>query len=371
MRNLRRFGICVCLLLMPIAVAGQSGSAIRGKITDSNGAALKGAEVQLVSRAGGRVSARTDAEGLYVFRDIAPGNYIIEISSPGFAVTTSEPVRVEGGQAVTQDFQLSIASVNENVVVVAAGTPQRADEVSKAVTIVDETQLETRRALTVAEGLRGTPGLRVQQQGSPGALTSLRFRGQRNFDTAVLLDGLRVRDSADINGSSFPFISDFTPRDLDRVEILRGSGSSIYGTNAIGGVINLVPKPGAGRARFDAGFEAGGLGLFRERLQGSGGIGERAGFSFGLSRTDVRKGVDGNDQYGNTSGTGRFQIALTPSIDVAANFYERAPMRVQTIVRSLCPVHLHQRNRFPEQSRVTLFTLTSKIRTRDVATRYG
>ena len=137
----------------------------------------------------------------------------------------------------------------------------------------------------------------------------------------MLLDGLRVRDSADINGSSFPFISDFTPTDLDRVEILRGSGSSIYGTNAIGGVINLVPKPGAGRARFDAGFEAGGLGLFRERLQGSGGIGERAGFSFGLSRTDVRKGVDGNDQYGNTSGTGRFQIALTPSIDVAANFY--------------------------------------------------
>ena len=92
MRNLRRFGIFVCLLLMPIAVAGQSGSAIRGKITDSDGAALQGAEVQLVSRAGGRVSARTDAEGLFVFRDIAPGNYIIEISSPGFAITTSEPI---------------------------------------------------------------------------------------------------------------------------------------------------------------------------------------------------------------------------------------------------------------------------------------
>jgi iron complex outermembrane receptor protein len=111
-----------------------------------------------------------------------------------------------------------------------------------------------------------------------------------------------------------------TPNDLDRVEILRGSGSSIYGTNAIGGVINLVPKTGAGSPRFEAGFEGGSLALFRERLQGSGGIRQRAGFSFGLTRLDVRHGVDGNDQYGNTSGTGRLQFAVTPSIDIAANF---------------------------------------------------
>ncbi|MGH9962962.1 MAG: TonB-dependent receptor, partial [Pyrinomonadaceae bacterium] len=159
----------------------------------------------------------------------------------------------------------------------------------------------------MAEALRGTPGLRVQQQGSPGTLTSLRFRGQRNFDTAILLDGLRIRDSADINGSAFPFITDLTQDSLDRVELLRGSGSSIYGTNAIGGVLNLVPKTGAGEPHFDFGFEGGNLASFRERLRGSGGIGRRAGFSFGVSRLDVRRGVDGNDEYGTTSGSGRFQ----------------------------------------------------------------
>src|SRR5262249_51779952 len=156
--------------------------------------------------------------------------------------------------------------------------------------------------------LRGTPGLRVQQQGSPGTLMSLRVRGQRNFDTAILFDGLRVRDSADINGSAFPFITDLTPNDLDRVEILRGSGSSIYGTNAIGGVINLVPKAGAGKPQFEAGFEGGSLALYRERLAGSGGLGRHGGFSFGVSRLDVRHGVDGNDQYGNSSGAGRLQF---------------------------------------------------------------
>jgi len=65
---------------------------------------------------------------------------------------------------------------------------------------------------------------------------------QRAFDTAVLLDGLRVRDASDINGAMVPFWPDLVPNDLDRVEVLRGSGSSIYGTNAIGGVINLVRK---------------------------------------------------------------------------------------------------------------------------------
>src|SRR3981189_3674979 len=174
--------------------------------------------------------------------------------------------------------------------------------VAKAISTLNSEEIEAKHEISLAEALRGTPGLRVQQQGSPGTITSLRLRGQRNFDTAILLDGLRVRDSADINGSALPFITDFTANDLDRVEILRGSGSSIYGTNAIGGVINLVPKTGTGDPHFGAAFEGGSLRLFRERLQGSGGLGSRAGFSLGVTRLDVRHGVDGNDQYGNTSG---------------------------------------------------------------------
>jgi len=304
----------------PSAIA-QSGSTIKGRITDEQGAIVAGAEVRLSSRDGARLFATTDEKGVYAFTELGPGGYILEVKSHGFAAFTSDELRVERGHTVTRDLQLSVASVNENVVVVATGTPQRADEVSKAVTVLEDREIESKHEVSLAEALRGTPGLRVQQQGSMGTLTSLRLRGQRNFDTAILLDGLRVRDSADINGSAFPFITDLTPNDLDRVEILRGSGSSIYGTNAIGGVINLAPKTGAGDPHFEAGFEGGSLALFRERLRGSGGIRSRAGFSFGLTRLDVRRGVDGNDQYGNTSGTGRFQFEVTPSIDIAANFY--------------------------------------------------
>jgi iron complex outermembrane receptor protein len=300
---------------------GQGGATITGRVKDERGAIVVSAEMRLRSRSGLMILARTDENGIYAFTGIAPGEYFLEAKARGFAAQVSDELRVARLQVFNYDVTLAVEAVNENVVVVASGTPQRADEVSKAVTLVEARDMEDRREETLPEALRGVPGLRVQQQGTYGALTTLRLRGGRNFDTALLLDGLRVRDASDINGSAVSFIPDLLPVDIDRVEILRGSGSSIYGTNAIGGVINLAPRVGEGTPRFEAGFEAGALKLFRERVKGSGGIGKRAGFSFGLTRFDVRRGVDGQDEYGNTAGSGRVQFNPTQGITVAANFY--------------------------------------------------
>ncbi|HKQ99543.1 MAG TPA: TonB-dependent receptor [Pyrinomonadaceae bacterium] len=313
--------LILLLLSLSSNAFAQSGTSIAGRVTDERGASVAGAEVRLRSRAGLQLFAQTNEEGAYLFSNLAPGQYILEVAARGFAAATSEEFGIGRGQKADRDFVLSVEALNERVVVVATGTPQRTDEVSKAVTLVGEEQMEARREVTLSEALRGTPGLRVQQQGSYGAITSLRLRGQRNSDTAILLDGLRVRDASDLNGSALPFITDILPADLDRVEILRGSGSSVYGTNAIGGVINLVPKTGAGEPRYEAGFEGGSLALFRERLKGSGGLGSRAGYSFGLTRLDVRRGIDGQDEYGNTAGGARFQLDATPFISLSGNLY--------------------------------------------------
>ena len=202
----------------------------------------------------------------------------------------------------------------------ATGTVQRADEVSKVVSTLDSQEIEAKHELSLAEALRGIPGVRVQQQGSPGSLTSLRLRGQRNFDTALLLDGLRVRDAGDINGSALSLLSDLVPIALDRVEILRGAGSSIYGTHAIGGVVNMIPEAGSSGLHLTAGFDGGSLATYRERLQASGG-GERFGFELGVNRLDVRDGIDGDDAYGNTGFAGRLQFNPTPSITIAGNLF--------------------------------------------------
>src|SRR5437016_2958518 len=82
--------------------------------------------------------------------------------------------------------------------------------------------------------LAGVAGLRVQRQGGPGSLTALKFRGLPSFDTSVLVDDMRVRDASDLNGSLAPFFEDLTLTNLDRIEIVRGAGSTLYGTNAVG-----------------------------------------------------------------------------------------------------------------------------------------
>lgn len=313
------FAIILALLLCPLAFA-QSANSINGRVTDERDANIAGAEVRLRSRAGGEFLTTTDDRGGYAFTNVGPGDYVLEVKANGFAAFATR-VTVTRGQSVTNDVHLSVEAISETVSITGAGTAQTVDETSKAITVLDAQTIEAKRETGLSESLRGIPGVRVQQQGSPGALTSVRLRGQRPFDTAVLLDGLRVRDASDINGSAVPFFSDLVPSDLDRVEVLRGSGSSIYGTNAIGGVINLVPAATAGDRNFEFGFDGGSLALFRERLRGSGSLGKRAGYSFGLSRIDVRRGVDGHDEYGKTAGSGRVQIHPTRSSILALNFY--------------------------------------------------
>ena len=246
----------VLVSILAGTIEAQTKPSISGHIKDERGANVSGASVSARTRGGLERVTVTDAAGQFAFPELASGSYLIEAKAQGFVSSTKE-IRLDGGSSEPIDIVLKVAGISESVVVTAAGTPQRADELSKAVTVVDNEEIEARHEITLTEALRGVPGVRVQQQGSQGELTSLRLRGQRNFDTAILLDGLRIRDASDPNGSAFVLMADLLPVDLDRVEVLRGSGSSIYGTNAIGGVINLVQSTGNGTPHFEAGWEGG------------------------------------------------------------------------------------------------------------------
>ena len=326
--TLIRTTVFACALLLAAfapAPAHAQGATISGRVTDPQGAAVRGAAVTLHERARTqvRLSTATDAEGSYRFERLAPGEYLVAAEAAGFAASAAQPVTVGRDAPAALDLRLEVAGVATEVVVTAADTPQTVDEVSKAVTTITGREIEERDEATLAEALRTVPGLRVQQLGGPGSLTSVRTRGLRSQDTSVLVDGFRFRDPAAPQGDATSFLSDFQFADAGRVEVLRGSGSSLYGTNAVGGVVNLVTEEGGGPFRGQLFAEGGGLGFARGRAQvsGSAGEAERLVYSAGVSHLNVSEGVDGQDAARATNAQGRALLRLTPTATLSARVY--------------------------------------------------
>src|SRR5688572_30621454 len=312
----------LCILTQS-ALAQNGAATVTGHIKDPQDANLPGAKVTLHGRERTfSINTTTDSTGVYRFEKLAAGEYLVQAEAEGFATASTLQVAVERDKTVTLDISLELASVRSTIVVTASDTPQTVDEVSKVVTVVDMKEIDERDEATITESLRTVPGLRVQQLGGPGSFTSIKTRGLRSEDTAVLIDGLRLRDSAATQGDASGLLEDLIVTDVSRVEVLRGSGSSLYGTNAIGGVINVVTDEGGGPFHGNVLGEGGGLGLFRGRGQFAGGSRDNTIiYSAGFSHLNVSKGVDGDDETRNTSGQGRVLFRLTPTTTLSGRIY--------------------------------------------------
>src|SRR5579885_3485312 len=319
--------ICFLLFVFCFAaaqmVSAQTAAAIAGTVRDPQGGVVPGAAVAIFARGGvNRGDTTSDAEGNYRFDRLPEGEYILQAEAPGFARSVTEVVRLDRGASLTRDLQLQLASIQQEVVVTASGTPQTPEEVSKAVSIVDRQQMDQRDGLAISDVLQSTAGLRVQQLGGPGTFTSIQIRGLRNEDTAVLVDGLRFRDASGPQADASGLIEDMLVTNVDHVEVLRGSGSSLYGTDAIGGVVNVLTDEGGGRTRGSLLLEGGSLGAFRGRAQVAGGFHQdRIQYSLGVTQVDVTSGVDGDAPFRNTSAQGRVTFELSPSTRLVARLY--------------------------------------------------
>lgn len=302
-------------------ISAQSPTGFSGRITDPNNAAVSGATVTLIARDNRfRTTAVAGSDGSYRFERIAAGDYLLEVRAAGFAKT----VKAVSIKATDEklDIALNVDAINDEVVVTAAGTAQSVDEVSKAVTVIDAQQIELRNEYSVVETLRTVPGLRVTQQGGPGSFARVQIRGQRSYDTGILVDGLRFRDAADTQGSANGYINELQIVNCERIEVLRGSGSSLYGSNALSGVINLVTDQGGGDLRGQVQFEGGSLGLFRGRGNVAGGaFDDRLFYSAGVSQLNVTKGVDGDDETRQTSLQGLLGYHFTPNITLSGRIF--------------------------------------------------
>jgi iron complex outermembrane receptor protein len=312
------------LRLVSFLVLTSSVPAIASELTvrvvDAQSAGVPRAKVELVRRDLAFSSdALADEGGVFTFRNLAAGSYLVSASADGFAARVLD-VRLEEGQAASIEIPLEIAALEESIIVTPANAAQKQSDATKTTSVISAEELQSRDEYFIPEAVRTVPGVRMEQLGGPGAYTSLRIRGLRSEDTAILIDGARLRDPSAPQGDASSFIENLVVADVEQVEILRGSASSIHGTNAGSGAINIVTARGGGEARGSALLEAGGLGFFRGGASASGGYRDRLLYSLGATHVNVSDGVDGDDPYRNTTVQGRALLAFTPQSSVSVRF---------------------------------------------------
>ncbi|MEO5753269.1 MAG: TonB-dependent receptor [Chthoniobacterales bacterium] len=183
----------------------------------------------------------------------------------------------------------------DEIVVSATRLPLPAEETPASVSVITAEDLEQRQIERVSDALREIPGLSVVQSGAPGQLTSVFTRGLKSEHTQVLLDGIPVNQGL---AGLFNF-ADLTTDNIDRIEVVRGPQSTLYGPRALAGVIQLFTRQGSGPPSGSVTAEAGSYDTFRESLQTSGSW-KQFDYSLGASRLDTENDRP-NNEYRNTS----------------------------------------------------------------------
>lgn len=298
--------IALFALIIISPVAAQNRATITGMVKDLNGLPAKWINVYLKQEDYVVETTHTNGRGRFRFNNVRPGDYRIR-AEESLYLAAAKYITLADGEAVSVDLVLEsqhmpdgIRDPNKYYVTVAAGEEQAPENVSKTVDVIDAQEMRDRADFSVIESFRTIPGFRVQQFGGFGRVADIKTRGLRNQDTAILIDGIRFRDPTAITGDASPFLSDLTLTSVNKIEVLRGSGSSLYGTNAIGGTVDFRTPSAREGTHGQIGGAFGGLGFGRFRGNVSHGA-DKFGVSAGVSRTGYTEGIDGDDNANNTN----------------------------------------------------------------------
>lgn len=249
---LMRTTVPLLFLLFIIAFSIDAGAASRldGRVLDPDGRPVADAEVVISGSAAVPQRVRTDAEGRFVVPALPAGRYTLRASAPGLA-SDAVVIFITDDSPGSADIPLRVSALSETLVVSAAQIDQPLSRTPDSVTVIDGRDLKARQQFTLGAALRSVPGLTVQQSGGPGTLTSLFTRGGESDFTLVLVDGVRANAfGGGIDLSQVPL------DDVERIEVVRGPQSALYGSDAIGGVVQVITRSG-GRPTAHALIEGG------------------------------------------------------------------------------------------------------------------
>ena len=201
----------------------------------------------------------------------------------------------------------------KEVVISATKVELPVEDVASSVTIITEKDLKKKQTRTVAEALKDVPGLDVVQSGS---LTNVYIRGTNSGHTLVLIDGVEVNDPVSPS-RGYDYLSTITSDNIERIEIIRGPQSTLYGSDAMGGVINIITKKGKGKPKMFISGEGGAHKTYKASA-GISGSSESVNFSLAASKTEsegisIRNGTADPEKDGFHNSTFSSRIGFEPS----------------------------------------------------------
>ncbi len=287
------------------AAQAQTGY-ITGSVTDaSTGTGVGGATV-LARNASGAVagSATTNGDGGYRISNVAAGNYTIEVRAIGYTAAGQQTVVVVDGAPTMLSFTLNPSAVRLNPVqVTAGGVEEKATEAPASISVIPRELVNERPSVTVADHLRATPGVDVV---SGGILQSnIVARGFNNIFSGSLLTLTDHRfafvPSLRVN---VPYLTPTTNEDIERIEVVLGPGSALYGPNAASGVMHVITRSPFDSRGTTVTLDAGNRSLLRTALRHAGTVSERLGYkaSFEYFQADDWESRD------------EFELSLTPAV---------------------------------------------------------
>src|SRR5438477_4047163 len=202
----------------------------------------------------------------------------------------------------------------EPVVVSATRFDIPLDRSPASVSVISSQDIDNKQIERASDALREVPGLAVVQTGTPGQLTSVFMRGLPSQDMQVLLDGIPINQGL---AGQFDF-ANLTTDNVDRIEIVRGPQSTIYGPRALAGVVQVFTKQGSGPPGITLSSEGGSYGTFRETLESDGKI-DIFDYSIGASRLDTDNARP-NNQYRNSNIIADLGLSLNEHLRIGSLF---------------------------------------------------
>lgn len=225
--------------------------------------------------------------------------------------------------AVAAPALAQTAPAAETIIVTATHTPQKPAAIGASVAVLDAAAIRAAGGAPVVDLLRDVPGVSFSRNGGVGSVTSVRIRGAESDQTVVLIDGVKLNDPSQ-PGGGFNF-ANLLLGDLDRIEVLRGPQSTLYGSQAIGGVVNLITREATRPLEASLAAETGELETtsLRGAVRGAAGA-LRYGLSAsrfetaGISAAAAGRERDG---YENTAAQARAAYQLSPTLGLEARVW--------------------------------------------------